>query len=851
MKSWVGLFLLIFCLTSTGLSRSGEEKLYLVNKRSVRIDELISSSGVNIYAVLNDDYLIGTDPREKSVLETRDPAVEFSGELGTRQPLSDYYFLQKRQLGADHLIDLPGVIWSDEDEIIIRIRIDAGEAIRSRFPELLDGAVRISFVPMVRPDLPAEELRVDAVIDPQIQLIVDQVDQAQFTAYIQRLQDFVTRYSETDSCRAAELWALDTFASLGLETELFPYDFYGHTWYNAIGRKIGRVFPDSIYLIMGHIDDTSEMWYFLAPGAEDNASGSACVLEAARILSAYDFDCTIEFVLVSGEELGLIGSQAYAEYCYNQNRNIAGVLNFDMISYAGSYGWDTNIYADQYFPAEIALANALAQLTDLYSEAYSIRVDTEGPVWASDHYYFSYYGFPAPYSVDAQLWKAPDWYPWYHTTDDVIDHLDLDFGTEVVKGAVATLATLAHPSTPLPLEFIFPDGLPEVVNPNGGTSFRVEVNPGSAVPEPGTGLLHYNTGGGFTAVPMEIISSNVYDAVFPALECGVVVSFYVSSETDSGLVVTDPPNAPTRVYVAFSAYQVVRIFEDNFSTNKGWTGLGGPGEWTIGPTRGGPGDDAYGGADPSVDHSPSGDNRVLGSDLTANDGDYEANLGSTFWVISPPMDCTNYLGVTLRFYRWLGVEENEYDHAYLQGFNGVSWVTLFENTFNTIDDGAWTEMNYDLSDVANGNPDFQVRFGIGVTDGALQYCGWNIDDIEISGYSCQPIADVTTELTPDDDPTIVPQGGSFGMTASITSNESVATTTDVWLGAYRSGRWFQQLLFRDVPLAAGQTRQAHFTQNVPPAAPPGEYSYVEFCGDYETWSVADSSFFPVTVIEGK
>lgn len=849
MKSWMGLFLLIICPISTGLSRPGEEELYLVNKGSIRIDELISSSGVNVYAVLNDDYLIGTDPREKSVLETRDPAVVFSAELGMRQPLRDYYLLQMRQIGEYHPFDLPGVIWSDEDEALIRI--DVGKANWNRFPELLDGAVRISFIPMVRPDPPVEELRVDAVIDPQIQLIVDRVDQAQFTAYIQRLQDFVTRYSETDSCRAAEQWAVDTFASLGLETELFPYDFYSHTWYNAIGRKVGTVFPDSIYLIMGHIDDTSEMWYFLAPGAEDNASGSACVLEAARILSAYDFDCTIEFVLVSGEELGLIGSEAYAEYCFNQNRNIAGVLNFDMISYAGSYGWDTNIYADYYFPAEIALANALAQLTDLYSDAYSIRVDTEGPVWASDHYYFSYYGFPAPYSVDAQLWGAPDWYPWYHTTDDVIDHLDLDFGTEVVKGAVATLATLAHPSTPLPLEFAFPDGLPEVVNPDGGTSFRVEVSPGSAVPEPGTGLLHYSTGGGFTTVPMEIISSNVYDAVFPALDCGVVVSFYVSSETDSGLVVTDPPNAPTGVYEAFSAYQVVRIFEDNFSTNKGWTGLGGPGEWTIGPARGGPGDDAYGGADPLVDHSPSGDNRLLGNDLTASDGDYEADLGSTYWVTSPPMDCTNYLGVTLRFYRWLGVEVNEYDHACLQGFDGVSWNTLFENSFNTIDDGAWTEMNYDLSNVADGKPDFQVRFGIGGTNGAWQYCGWNIDDIEISGYSCEPIADVTTELIPDDDPTIVPQGGSFGMTASITSNESVSTTTDVWLGAYRSGRWFQQLLFRDVPLAAGQTRQAHFTQNVPPATPPGEYTYVEFCGDYDTWSVADSSFFPVTVIEGK
>ena len=85
-------------------------------------------------------------------------------------------------------------------------------------------------------------------------------------------------------------------------------------------------------MIIGHIDSISDDPTVSAPGAEDNASGSACVLEAARVLRSYDFDYTIEFVLVSGEELGLIGSEAYAQYCVDNNRNIAGVFDFDMIS---------------------------------------------------------------------------------------------------------------------------------------------------------------------------------------------------------------------------------------------------------------------------------------------------------------------------------------------------------------------------------------------------------------------------------------------------------------------------------------------------------------------------------------
>jgi hypothetical protein len=177
------------------------------------------------------------------------------------------------------------------------------------------------------------------------------------------------------------------------------------------------------------------------------------------------------------------------------------------------------------------------------------------------------------------------------------------------------------------------------------------------------------------------------------------------------------------------------IYVDDFSTDQGWTGLGGVGEWTIGPATGGAGSDSYGGPDPDVDHSPSDDNRVLGNDLTAGSGgDYGANMSQTYYVTSPIIDCSSYDGVQLSFYRWLGIERNNYDHVYLQAYNGATWVTLFENSSTTIDESAWSEWNYDLSATADGNADFRIRFGIGNTDGSWQYCGWNIDDIVIKGY---------------------------------------------------------------------------------------------------------------------
>jgi hypothetical protein len=186
--------------------------------------------------------------------------------------------------------------------------------------------------------------------------------------------------------------------------------------------------------------------------------------------------------------------------------------------------------------------------------------------------------------------------------------------------------------------------------------------------------------------------------------------------------------------IDFTVGDRVAFFSDDFSYNQGWTGMGGNGEWTIGPCVGGTGSDTNGGPDPSNDHSPSGDNQVLGTDLTSGSGgDYNSGLSQTYWVYSPVIDCEDYTSIQLRFFRWLGMESSSYDHAYFDVYDGSTWIRLYQNSA-TFDDQAWTEQYYDLSEYADENPLFQMRFGIGGTDGSVQYCGWNLDDIEMKGY---------------------------------------------------------------------------------------------------------------------
>ena len=175
------------------------------------------------------------------------------------------------------------------------------------------------------------------------------------------------------------------------------------------------------------------------------------------------------------------------------------------------------------------------------------------------------------------------------------------------------------------------------------------------------------------------------------------------------------------------------VYVDDFSTDKGWSGLGGDGEWTIGPAVGGGGQDVYGSPDPEFDHSPTEDNQVLGNDLTSEDGDYSAYIASAAWVESPSIDCSNYESVQLVFHRWLGIEEPAYDHVYIEAYNGAEWIQIFENT-TTIEEIEWSEQVYDVSDEADLNSNFKIRFGIGPTDQGWQYCGWNIDDLVVKGY---------------------------------------------------------------------------------------------------------------------
>jgi len=174
------------------------------------------------------------------------------------------------------------------------------------------------------------------------------------------------------------------------------------------------------------------------------------------------------------------------------------------------------------------------------------------------------------------------------------------------------------------------------------------------------------------------------------------------------------------------------IFNDDFEgPASNWTLSG---EFEINAPAGLGG--SYGYADPDSAYSGF---HVLGVDLmgTGNyPGDYEKNLGDReYQAISPVINCTGYSHVSMSFQRWLNVENDSWDNAYIDisNDNGASWHNIWQNDWPSISENSWSLQTMDISPYADNQAAVKIRFCIGTTDGFDQYSGWNIDEFQMTG----------------------------------------------------------------------------------------------------------------------
>ena len=190
--------------------------------------------------------------------------------------------------------------------------------------------------------------------DKEIFSIISKLSEERIKNDIITLANFGTRHtlsdtvSDTRGIGAARRWIKKTFNSISSECnnclEVFDQRNYfkknnlrliKDVWINnVVAIQRGRKYPNRFVIMSGDIDSrVSDPNDFTSnsPGANDNASGMAGTIEAARVLSKYKFDNSIVYVGLSGEEQGLYGGKGLAEYAKKNNWDIIGVLNNDMI----------------------------------------------------------------------------------------------------------------------------------------------------------------------------------------------------------------------------------------------------------------------------------------------------------------------------------------------------------------------------------------------------------------------------------------------------------------------------------------------------------------------------------------
>ena len=231
--------------------------------------------------------------------------------------------------------------------------------------------------------------------------------------------------------------------SYGLVT--FDQNF-SSTGRNVYGVQLGSLYPNKKYIICAHYDDMPSGT--TAPGADDNASGTAAVIEAARIFTQYNSKYTVIYALWDEEEQGLVGSAYYALQAYNAGDSIMGVINLDMISWDSNSDNQAEIHTRP-IATSVSLKDNMIQINSLYGIGLTLSTINPGATW-SDHASFWNRNFGAICLIELD----GDFNLYYHTVNDKIQYFNMPYFLKMSKVAFGTVATLAQLTDIVPVELL-------------------------------------------------------------------------------------------------------------------------------------------------------------------------------------------------------------------------------------------------------------------------------------------------------------------------------------------------------------------------------------------------------------
>jgi hypothetical protein len=385
---------------------------------------------------------------------------------------------------------------------------------------------------------------------PTIQSIINQVKIDSLMKYVKQLSGvepailngqpytILSRHkNHADNDKSAEFikWK---FESYGLQTSLQSFSTTGK---NVIGIKTGTQYPNKKYIICAHFDDMPSG--SLAPGADDNASGTAGVIEAARIFSQYSFPFTLVFAAWDEEEQGLVGSAYYANQASINGDSILGVFNMDMIAYDSN---NDNVCEVHTKPVanSMTLYNKMIELNQTYNIGLVTNTVNPGS-GASDHASFWSKNFSAILLIEHyNNGSGGDFNAYYHTVNDKIQYFNIPYFEKCAKLTIAAFASFAL-NLQMQIQHTPPfvstvSTLPYTLTANIISGLKIGT--GSAAPR-----LYYrtSTGGPFSSfTPVtgtQVGQTTTYNFVIPGQSLGTTVQYYIAAQDSAGSLVSTSP----------------------------------------------------------------------------------------------------------------------------------------------------------------------------------------------------------------------------------------------------------------------------------------------------------------------
>lgn len=311
------------------------------------------------------------------------------------------------------------------------------------------------------------------------------------------------------------------------------------------------------------------------------------------------------------------------------------------------------------------------------------------------------------------------------------------FPSEIVIGSDIEKGLFVWWIGDLPLEFDYPAGQPEQFDPSGIT-LMVEISESEGYTiEPGSAALFYDAGDGLQELSLTNLGDGLYEANFPALECGTSVSYYTGAASSAGFTQYDPPTAPAVPYTALVASNVQELFADDFSDEQGWQ-------------VGAPSDDATAGiwerVDPiGTDAQPDGPYigsacYVTGQHPGGGVGANDVDDGQTT-LLSPVLDLSGAQDARISYQRWYsnhaGAAPGQDIFVVDITNDGVNWVnveTIGPTGAQT--QGGWFNHEFRVSDFVALTDQVQLRF-IAADDEPGSIVEAAVDAFVVSDIECE------------------------------------------------------------------------------------------------------------------